>query len=249
MADDESIEEDIEEEIDIFLDSLNKDDFKNLLSASEIKFNFETMNEILDPLRDLENEFQNPSLKIAKTVRKNIQIITPKKELNEENSNLIKDILHFRKGYEANAIEANNTIEKVKENFKELSDSVTQLIKLIEEVKNKYFEHAKEMMTPFTKKNEEFEKIDKSKLSKALKQIGVEDLGGLGGPERRAGGRGGNGGRRPGGDVDGVSDRVGGDGAAALDRGIQAAPQEVGGGQWPRGVVHRDVLRRVGQGE
>ena len=165
MADDESIEEDIEEEIDIFLDTLNKDDFKNLLSASEIKFNFETMNEILDPLRDLENEFQNPSLKIAKTVRKNIQIITPNKELNEENSNLIKDILHFRKGYETNAIEANNTIEKVKDNFKELSDSVTQLIKLIEDVKNKYFEHAKEMMTPFTKKNEELEKIDKSKLS------------------------------------------------------------------------------------
>ena len=165
MAEEENIEEEIEEEIEIFLETLNKDDFKNLLSASEIKFNFETMNEILDPLRDLENEFQNPSLKIAKTVRKNIQIITPKKELNEENSNLIKDILHFRKGYEANAIEANNTIEKVKENFKELSDSVTQLIKLIEEVKNKYFEHAKEMMTPFTKKNEEFEKIDKSKLS------------------------------------------------------------------------------------
>jgi len=158
----EEINEDIDEEIEIFFNTLNAEDFKNLSSAPEIKYNFETMNEILDPLRDTENEFQNPNLKITKTVRSKVQIIIPKKELNEENSNLIKDILKFQEGYELNAEESNKTIEKVKDNFKELSDSVTQLIKLIEDIKSRYFEHAKEMMAPMIKKNEDFAKIEKN---------------------------------------------------------------------------------------
>ena len=162
---DENIDEDIDEEIEIFFNTLNAEDFKNLSSAPEIKYNFETMNEILDPLRDTENEFQNPNLKITKTVRSKVQIIIPKKELNEENSNLIKDILKFQEGYELNAEESNKTIEKVKDNFKELSDSVTQLIKLIEDIKSRYFEHAKEMMAPMIKKNEDFAKIDKNRLN------------------------------------------------------------------------------------
>ena len=157
---------DEDEEIEIFFGTLNKDDFKKLSSASVIVDNFESMNEIIEPLRDTENEFQNPSLKIAKTIRSKIQIITPKKELDKENSNYIKDLLNFQKGYEKNAGETNKTIEQIKKNFIELSKSITSLKELIEEIRNKYFDQVKIMMTPFTKKNELLENFDKSKLSK-----------------------------------------------------------------------------------
>ena len=170
MSDKEDIEEDIDgdfdEEIDIFFSTLSKDDFKSISSAKEIKSNFESMNEILDPLRDTENEFQNPSLKITKTIRNKVQIIVPNKELDEKNSNLIKDIQNFQKGYEKNAEETNKTIEQVKNNFKALSESVTALIKLIEDIKNKYFDHTKEMMSPFTQKVETFKKLSSEQLNK-----------------------------------------------------------------------------------
>ena len=165
MSDKEEDEE-IEEEIDFFFSTLSKDDFKNIFSAKEIKSNFESMNEILEPLRDTENEFQNPSLKITKSIRNKVQIIVPNKELDEQNLNLIKDILNFQKGYEKNAEESNKTIEQVKKSFKDLSESVTKLIKLIEDIRKKYFEHIKEMMSPFIKKNETIQKLSDEKLSK-----------------------------------------------------------------------------------
>ena len=157
-------EEDVDEEIEIFLNTLSKGDFENLASAPEILNNFETLNEIIEPLRETENEFQNPDLKISKTIRSKIQIITPKKELNEKNTNFIKDILTFQKGYEANAEKSNQTIDLVKNNFKDLSDSVSSLIKSIEELKKQYFDYAKKTMEPIRAKKEEIEKLDKTKL-------------------------------------------------------------------------------------
>ena len=148
MADDE----DIDDVIDDFLNTLNKGDFENLASAPEIKYNFETLNEIIEPLKETENEFQNPDLKISKTIRSKIQIITPKKELNEKNTNFIKDILTFQNGYEANAEKANQTIDLVKNSFKDLSVSVSSLIKSIEEIKKKFFEYAKKTMEPISAK-------------------------------------------------------------------------------------------------
>ena len=161
MADDDEIDE----EIEILFKTLSSEDFENMQSAPVIRDNFESINEILEPLRDTENDFQNPNLKITKSIRSKIQIILPTKELDKENENLIKDIQSFQKGYEENADIANQTIEKVKDSFKDLSNSVTALIKLIEDVKSKYFEQTKQMMSPFTKKNEELEKVDKSKFN------------------------------------------------------------------------------------
>ena len=74
MSDNE-IDEAIEERIDYFLETLNTEEFENLLSASTISENFETLNEIIEPLKDMENELQNPSLKINKEIRKKIQVI------------------------------------------------------------------------------------------------------------------------------------------------------------------------------
>ena len=170
MSDNE-IDEAIEERIDYFLESLNTEEFENLLSASTISENFETLNEIIEPLKDMENELQNPSLKINKEIRKKIQVIIPKKKLNEEESNLIKDIKIFQKGYENNAIKTNATIVKIKNSFKSLSNSVSELIKLIENIKKKYFEHAKQLMTPVTEKYNDLKNFNKSKFDKKKLEI------------------------------------------------------------------------------
>ena len=74
MSDNE-LNDAIEEKIDYFLESLNTEEFENLLSASTISENFETLNEIIEPLKDMENELQNPSLKINKEIRRKIQVI------------------------------------------------------------------------------------------------------------------------------------------------------------------------------
>ena len=99
MNNEDELDNDIEENIDEFLESLNSEEFKQMLSASVISDNFETLNEIIEPLKDMENELQNPSLKINKEIRRKIQVIIPKKKLNDEESNLIKDIQIFQKGY------------------------------------------------------------------------------------------------------------------------------------------------------
>ena len=158
--------DELDEEIDFFIESLNLEEFKSILSASEISNNFETLNEILEPLKDIENEFQNPSLKINKEIRKKIQVIIPKKKLNDEDANLIKDIKIFQNGYENNAKKSNNTIDNIKKDFQNLSNSVSELIKLIETIKKTYFGQAKQLMTPITEKFNDLKSIDKKKFDK-----------------------------------------------------------------------------------
>ena len=163
---DDEIDDSIEENIDIFLDSLNSEDFQNVVSANSISENFETLNEIIEPLKDLENELQNPSLKINKEIRRKIQVIIPKNKLNDEDSNLIKDIKIFQKGYENNSIKINSTIDNIKNSFKNLSKSVSELLKLIENIKKRYYEQAKQLMSPITDKFNELKNFDKKKFDK-----------------------------------------------------------------------------------
>ena len=166
MSVEENLDDNIDDEIDEFLESLNIDEFKSVLSASIISDNFETLNEILEPLKDTENEFQNPSLKINKEIRKKIQVIIPKKKLNDEESNLIKDIKIFQNGYENNAQKSNSTIDNIKKSFQGLSNSVTELIKLIETIRKTYYEQAKQLMKPITEKYNELKSLDTKKFDK-----------------------------------------------------------------------------------
>ena len=166
MNNEDELDNDIEENIDEFLESLNSEEFKQMLSASVISDNFETLNEIIEPLKDMENELQNPSLKINKEIRRKIQVIIPKKKLNDEESNLIKDIQIFQKGYENNSSKTNSTIDNIKNSFKNLSNSVSDLIQLIENIKEKYYEHAKQLMTPITEKYKDLNNYDESKINK-----------------------------------------------------------------------------------
>ena len=165
MAEDE-ISEDIDENIDIFLETLNSDELNSMLTSSIVIQNFETLNEIIEPLKDAENELQNPSLKINKEIRRKIQVIIHKKKLIDEESNLIKDIQIFQKGYENNALRVNSTIDNIKNSFKNLSNSVSELIQLIENIKKIYYEHAKQLMTPIIEKYNDLKSFDKKKLDK-----------------------------------------------------------------------------------
>ena len=170
MAEDE-ISEDIDENIDIFLETLNSDELNSMLTSSIVIQNFETLNEIIEPLKDAENELQNPSLKINKEIRRKIQVIIPKKKLIDEESNLIKDIQIFQKGYENNALRVNSTIDNIKNSFKNLSNSVSELIQLIENIKKIYYEHAKQLMTPIIEKYNDLKSFDLKKLDKKKLEI------------------------------------------------------------------------------
>ena len=107
-------DENIDYLIENFCNKINTDLFKKIYSAKEIRSNFESMNEILEPLNETKIFYENPELKITNTVRTKIQIITPKKDLNKDDENLIKDIKCFQAGYEESAEETIKTIDNIK---------------------------------------------------------------------------------------------------------------------------------------
>ena len=159
--------EDNDEQIENFFDSITTQEFKEIRSPKEIYSNLELIQEILAPLNEAKIFFENPSLKINKTLKNNLQIITRQKIFeNLEDENLIKDIQYFQKIYEGNALETNKTIEKVKQNYIELSKSVSSLIDLFEKVKNDFFNTIKSMISPITLELKKFEKINKKKFDK-----------------------------------------------------------------------------------
>ena len=91
--------------------------------------------------------------------------------MNDEESNLIKDIQIFQKGYENNALRVNSTIDNIKNSFKNLSNSVSELIQLIENIKKIYYEHAKQLMTPIIEKYNDLKSFDLKKLDKKKLEI------------------------------------------------------------------------------
>ena len=159
-------DENLDISIEKFCEDFNKDEYQNILAGKEILSNFEAMNEILEPLNKTKIFYENPGLKITKTLRSKIQIITPYKELNKDDQNLIKDIKRFQEGYEDYAAETIKTIENVKLNYFELSNSVKKLIDAIEITKTEYYDTMKDMMTPLMTEIEKIESIDTSKFSK-----------------------------------------------------------------------------------
>ena len=163
--------EDKDEEIEEFINGCNTEEYKKIESAQEFNSNFLVINEILEPLNETDIFFENPSLKINKTIRNKIQIIAPQnKIINQEDLNNIKDIEYIQKIYEENAIKINNTIDGVKSNFIDLSKSIKSLIELIEKVKNEYFSTIKQMINPIIEKIKNIEIFNSNKFDKDSKQ-------------------------------------------------------------------------------
>lgn len=163
--------EDKDEEIEEFINGCSTEEYKDVESAKEINSNFLVINEILEPLNETDIFFENPSLKINKTMRNKLQIIIPQNKITKaKDVNNIKDIEYFQKIYEENAIEINNTIDKVKINFIDLSKSVKSLIELIEKVKNGYFDAIKQMITPIIEKIKNIESFNPKKFDKEAKK-------------------------------------------------------------------------------
>ena len=141
-----------DEIIEELIETCNSINFIDIESIKEIKPSFIVINEILEPLNEVEIFFKNPGLKINKTIKNKLQLIAPTNKItNDEDKNLIKDINFFQKTYEESAAESNNTIENIKKYFIELSQSVKSLIDLIEKVKNEYFGYVKQMVNPIIK--------------------------------------------------------------------------------------------------
>ena len=163
--------EDKDEEIEEFINGCNTEEYKKIESVQEFNSNFLVINEILEPLNETDIFFENPSLKINKTIRNKIQIIAPQnKIINQEDLNNIKDIEYIQKIYEENAIKINNTIDGVKNNFIDLSKSIKSLIELIEKVKNEYFSTIKQMINPIIEKIKNIEIFNSNKFDKDSKQ-------------------------------------------------------------------------------
>lgn len=159
---------DRDEIIDKFFQSTNKEDFKKVKSIKEIYSNLEMLKEIVEPLNEAKIFFENPSLKITKTIKTKLQIITIKNKLkNKEDSNLIKDIKCFRKAYEENAIESNKAIDNIKNNFINLSNSISNLIDLFEKAKNNFFNATESMINPILIEIEKIKEIDEKKIEKS----------------------------------------------------------------------------------
>ena len=156
-----------DEKIEEFVNQCTTENLKDIESTKEICSNFEVINEILQSLNETEIFFENPGLKINKTIRNKLQIIIPLNKItNNEDLNILRDIQFFQKCYEESALEGNKTIENIKKCFIDLSQSVKSLIDLIEKVQKEYFKTIQQMVNPIIIKMKNIEKFDKKKFGK-----------------------------------------------------------------------------------
>ena len=163
------MDDDIDEKIEDFLNSLNKEEFESVLSGKEISANFSALNSVLEPLNETKIIFENPELKINKQIRNKILATIPVKASHSEDDNFLKDLKLFQTIYELDAKKINELVINVKDNFYMLSGSVKSLINAVEKSKSEYFETINLMMTPMTTQVEKLDKIEVNKFNKEKK--------------------------------------------------------------------------------
>ena len=156
-----------DELIDNFMQKVDKEEFKKVKSTKEIYTGLEVLREIIEPLNETKIFFENPGLKINKTIKTKLQIIPITHKLKyKEDDNLIKDIKCFQNIYEENAVESNKTIDNVKNNFINLSESVSNLVHLFEKVQNDFFNTVESMINPIIIEIQKINKINEKKFDK-----------------------------------------------------------------------------------
>ena len=168
------MEVDDDTKIDEFLDKLNKEEYQSTESVKEISPQFSSLDDILDPMNEIQILFENPDLKFTNKIRNKISIVIPVKLNNEEDEKFLKGIKSYKNIYEMNAQKINQLIDNIKENFVILGGSIRSLIKSVEKSKMEYFETIKLMLTPMTVQVEKLNKIEVNKFSKE-KQLNYED--------------------------------------------------------------------------
>ena len=168
------MEVDDDTKIDEFLDKLNKEEYQSTESVKEISPQFSSLDDILDPMNEIQILFENPDLKFTNKIRNKISIVIPVKSNDEEDENFLKGIKLYKNIYEMNAQKINQLIDNIKENFVILGGSIRSLIKSVEKSKMEYFETIKLMLTPMTVQVEKLNKIEVNKFSKE-KQLNYED--------------------------------------------------------------------------
>jgi len=168
------MEIDEDAKIDKFLDKLNLEEFQSIESSKEIPPQFIALDDILDPMNELQIFLENPDLKIIKQLRNKISIAIPVKLNNEEDEFFLKGIKSYKYIYEMDAKKINEFVNNIKGNLILLNSSIKSLIKSVEKSKNEYFETIKLMMSPMTVQIEKLNKIDVNKFNKE-KKINYED--------------------------------------------------------------------------
>ena len=177
MQEESTLLEDEENDYNIeeFCKQLNSKDYKDIQAAKNIFANFKSLNEILAPLNETKIFFENPELKIHKTLRTKLQIITPNIKLEKDDDNLIKDLKCYQIGHEDSANEVINLVKNVKNQFCELSNSVKSLIDAVEKTKVEYYNTLKDMINPLIIEEDKIEKVDQSKFTKE-KKVNYNDM-------------------------------------------------------------------------
>jgi len=168
------MEIDEDAKIDKFLDKLDLEEFQSIESSKEIPPQFIALDDILDPMNELQIFLENPDLKIIKQLRNKISIAIPVKLNNEEDEIFLKGIKSYKYIYEMDAKKINEFVNNIKGNLILLNSSINSLIKSVEKSKNEYFETIKLMMSPMTVQKEKLNKIDVNKFNKE-KKINYED--------------------------------------------------------------------------
>ena len=60
------MDDDEDEKIEEFLNSLNREEFESVLTSKVISANFNALNSVLEPMNETKIIFENPELKINK---------------------------------------------------------------------------------------------------------------------------------------------------------------------------------------
>ena len=168
------MDDDEDEKIEEFLNSLNREEFESVLTSKVISANFNALNSVLEPMNETKIIFENPELKINKILRSKVMSIIPVKASHSEDNNFLKDLKLFKTIYELDAKKVNELINSVKDNFSMLSGSVKSLINAVEKSKSEYFETIRLMMLPMTTQVEKLNKIEVDKFNKE-KRLNYEE--------------------------------------------------------------------------
>ena len=163
------MDDDEDEKIDEFLNSLNKEEFDSILTGKEVSSNFEVLNSVFEPMNETKIIFENPELKINKIIRNKVMATIPIKANHPEDDNFLKDLKLFQIIYELDTKKVNELVQNIKDNFSMLSGSVKSLINAVEKSKSEYFETIRLMMLPMTTQVEKLNKIEVDKFNKEKK--------------------------------------------------------------------------------
>ena len=153
---------------DEFFNSLSQEDVLAFSSLTEIEYNYQVLNEIVDKLSDQNLNCVNPELLINKELKEELYYLPPadfEEKYDKKKKNLIKDILEYKNTYEKESKTTNKIIRSIKNSMKELTNSSNEIFEYSQKIYDEHDNDAKNLIKPMIKKEENLDKIDTNLLN------------------------------------------------------------------------------------